>query len=218
MEKIRILIADDHPTFQEGLYRLLSDEEDLEVIARTADGKDTVALAIKKKPDVAVIDVAMPNVDGIEATRQIKQACPSIAILIISAYDYEHYILASLKAGAAGYILKDMPNRELISAIRMVHLGEGVFDLRSTGNILNRLSDSTSMSQRAHSIHIRELEILKLTAKGMSNQEIARELTLSGRTVQSHLSNIFKKLEVHSRTEAVLRATKIGLLTLDDLP
>ncbi len=121
MDKIKVLVADDHPTFREGLCHFIEAEEDLEVVARSADGPNTVSLAKELNPDVAIIDVSMPGLNGIEAARQVKEACPKTAIIMVSAYDYESYVLASLQAGAVGYLLKDTPVRELVSAIRMVH-------------------------------------------------------------------------------------------------
>ena len=219
MEKIRILIADDHPAFREGLCQLLEGEEDLECVAMPEDGEEAVRLAKELRPDVAIIDVAMPKLNGIEATRQIKAAYPAIAILMVSAYGYESYILASLRVGAAGYLLKSASLRELISAIRLVHAGEGVFDLKSASRLISRVA-TEKVGERGglEELHRRELEVLKLAAKGMRNKEIARKLVISERTVQTHLVNIFRKLEVGSRTEAVLHALKEGWLTLDDLP
>ena len=218
MEKIRVLIADDHPAFLEGLCRLLNDEEDIEVIAKAADGKEAVTMSIKMNPDVAIVDVAMPGISGIEATRQIKKACPSITVLNISAYDYEAYILASLHAGASGYVLKDLPIRELVGAIRMVRLGEGVFNLGPSGNILKRLRNESRLNNSLGELNNRETEVLRLVTKGMTNIQIAHELVISDRTVQSHLTNIFKKLGVASRTEAASLAMKTGLFALYDSP
>ena len=133
MEKIRVLIADDHPTFREGLCRILNDEEDLEVVVMAANGKEAVDLALEMKPDVAIIDVNMPDISGIEAARQIKQACRSISILIISAYDYESYVIESMRAGASGYVLKDMPIYQLLNAIRMVAISNQFSFFRNPG-------------------------------------------------------------------------------------
>ena len=219
MEKIRILIADDHPAFREGLCRLLEGEEDLECVCKPSDGEEAVSLAKELLPDVAIIDVAMPKLNGIEAAKQIKAACPNTAILMVSAFGYESYILASLRAGAAGYLLKTTPLRELTNAIRSVHTGEAVFDLKAASKILRRLTAEKGKEKEGlEELHRRELEVLKLAAKGISNKEIASKLTISERTVQTHLVNIFRKLGVSSRTEAVLHALKKGWLTLDDLP
>jgi len=219
MEKIKVLVADDHPVFREGLCQLLEHEEDLECVAKPADGEEAVRLAKELLPDVAIIDIAMPKLNGIEAVKQIKAAHPATAILIVSAFSYESYILASLRAGAAGYLLKSTSLRELTNAIRSVHAGEAVFDFRATSKILRRLADDKGEERRnLEELYPRELEVLRLAGKGLSNKEIARELVISERTVQTHLVNIFRKLDVGSRTEAVLHALKEGWLTLDDLP
>ena len=219
MEKIKVLIADDHPAYREGLCRFLESQEDLEVVAQATDGKETVSLARKSRPDVAIIDIAMPGLSGIEAAEHIKEACPTTAILMLSAYDYESYILASLRAGAAGYLLKDVSLFELVDAVRMVHRGDTVLNLKATGNIFDRITaDSIQERGRHGGLHDRELQVLRLLARGMSNKDIAIELTISERTVQTHLANIFKKLGAGSRTEAALHALKKGWLSLDDLP
>ena len=219
MEKIKVLVADDHPAFREGLGRLLAEEKDIEIVAKAADGEETVSLAKELLPDVTIMDIAMPKLNGIEAARQIKAACPTTAILMVSAYDYESYMLASLRVGAAGYLLKSAPLHDLISAVRLVHAGEGVFDLKAASRLIRRLAAVKGEERKnLEELHYRELQVLKLAAKGMSNKEIARELVISERTIQTHLVNIFRKLKVGSRTEAVLRALKEGWLTLDDLP
>jgi len=218
MEKIRLLIADDHPAFREGLSRLLEDEEDLECVAKSADGIEAIKLAKELRPDVAIIDISMPNLNGIEAARQIKAACPTIAILMVSAFDYQSYILASLQAGATGYISKDTPLADLVRSIRLVHKGDSVLGLKATDKIVRHLaggvdSNKTNLEQ----LNQRELEILRLIAKGMSNKEIAGELIISERTVQTHLVNIFRKWGVNSRTQAVLNGLREGWVILGDL-
>ncbi len=218
-DKIKVMVADDHPAFREGLCRLLKDEEDLEVVAMPEDGEEAVESAKKLQPDVAIIDISMPKLNGIEAAKQIRVASPSTAILMVSAYSYPSYVLAALRAGAAGYLLKNAPLHELISAVRLVHSGEGVFDLKATGKILRRLAtDKVEKRKDLEELHPRELQVLNLAAKGVGNKEIANQLGISERTVQTHLVNIFRKLRVSSRTEAVLHALKEGWLTLDDLP
>lgn len=213
-----MLIADDHPTFRDGLSRLLEDEEDFKCIAKSSDGIETVRLARELQPNVAIIDVAMPNLNGIEATKQIKACCPAIAVLIVSAFDYESYILASLQAGASGYMSKNTPLSELISAIRLVHKGDSILDIRATDRIVHHLTTrDTGNKPASNHLHPRELEILKLAAKGMSNKLIAEELIISERTVQTHLVNIFRKLGVGSRTQAVLHSLKKGWLNIDNL-
>ncbi|MDD5701875.1 MAG: response regulator transcription factor [Dehalococcoidales bacterium] len=219
MDKIKIMVVDDHPAFRDGLSRLLQEESDLEVVATPEDGEQAVDVASKLKPNVIVMDISMPKMNGIEAARLIKADSPEIAILIVSAYSYQSYILAALKAGAAGYLLKNAPLHEIIKAIRMVSSGEGVFDMKVTGNLLRRLAnDKTEKRRDVEELHPRELQILTLAAKGMGNKEIASNLEISERTVQTHLVNIFRKLRVSSRTEAVLQGLRQGWLTLDDLP
>ena len=219
MAKIRVMVADDHPAFREGLCRCLGDEEDLEVVGSSGDGEEAVRMARELLPDVVIIDVAMPKLDGIEATRQIKARCPNTAMLIISAYSYQSYLLASMRAGASGYLLKNAPINELVNAIRMVYAGRAIFDFKTVGKILRRIADDGGEERRGlEELRPRELEVLKQVARGISNREIASSLAISERTVQTHLVNIFRKLGVGSRTEAVLHALKEGWLTLDDLP
>ena len=218
MEKIRLLIADDHPTFLEGLSRLLQDEEDLECIAKSTDGVETIKLAKELEPDVAIIDVSMPNLNGIEAAKQIKAACPTTAVLMISGFEYQSYIVASLQAGARGYMSKNAPLNEIVSAIRLVHKGGSVLDLKDTDKVVRYLTARGGSNKiDFEQLQSRELEVLKLAAKGMSNKEIAKELFISERTVQTHLVNIFRKLGVGSRTQAVLDGLRKGWLTLDNL-
>lgn len=219
MEKIRLLIADDHPTFREGLSRLLEEEEDLECVAISADGTEAVKLAKELHPDVAIIDVSMPNLDGIKATKEIKVACPDTAVLMVSAFDYHSYVLASLQAGASGYMSKDRPLRELISAIRLVRGGDSILDLKATDTIVHCLTDRGRGSKTGFDeLQSRELDVIKLTAKGMSSKDIADELFISERTVQTHLINIFRKLGVNTRTQAVLHALRKGWITLNNAP
>jgi NarL family two-component system response regulator LiaR len=219
MEKIKVLVADDHPVFREGLVSLLTQEEDIEVIAQASDGIEAVQLAHQFSPDVAIIDMSMPELNGIETTDKIKAASPSTAILVLTAYDYDSYVLGAIEAGAAGYLLKSVRVRDLVRAIRALHAGETVLDPAATRKLLSRLVSSKGKgAEISHNLHPRELEVLKTAAKGLSNKEIAQALGISVRTCQTHLANIFAKLSVGSRTEAVLRALREGWLTLDDLP
>lgn len=218
MEKIRILIADDHALVREGTRQRLEREEDFEVVGEAADGEEAVRLTKQLKPNVAIIDIAMPNLNGIEATKRIKESQPSTAVLVLSAYDNDQYIYAVLEAGASGYLLKNVRGHQLVDAIRDVRAGEVVLDPHVARKVVQWFS-SLSRGERVEGLpeHFseRELEVLKLAAKGMSNKEIAAELSLSVRTVQSHLGNIFDKLGVSSRTEAVLRALKEGWISLE---
>lgn len=218
MNTIKVMIADDHPTFLEGLSRILNDEPDMEVVAAAANGEEAINIARQLLPDVAILDIAMPSIDGIEATRRIKEACPSTKILIISAYDYDSYAIASIRAGARGYLLKGAPLSELVNAVRMLHHGEAVFDLKVANEFLSCLDDKRDKNTESpHKLNSRELQVLKLLGKGIGNKMIANQLCIGERTVQTHLVNIFRKLNVDTRTAAVVCALKTGLLVLDDL-
>jgi DNA-binding NarL/FixJ family response regulator len=217
MEKIKVLVADDHLLAQQGLRRILEKAEDIECVAMAKNGKRAVELARKSLPDVALIDVAMPGMSGIEATKAIKASCPSTAVIILSAYDYDHYVRACVEAGASGYLLKnDVLPRRLVNAIRTVHGGTNVFD-RKAGEIMRKMAISKGKrGPDSDELRNRELQILKLVIKGMSNKEIASELCISEQTVGTHLANIFKKLGVQSRVEAMLYALKKGWDSLNE--
>jgi two-component system, NarL family, response regulator LiaR len=221
LDRIRILIADDHAVVREGTRHILEQEQDLEVVAEAADGGEAVELATELKPDVAIIDIAMPHVDGIEATRRIKELCPGIGVLILSAYDDDQFVFSLLEAGAAGYLLKDVHGRELVDAVRAVHAGESVLHPSIARKVLNRFVSRAEKIKRREPLETlsqREKEILRLATRGLSNKDIAEQLFLSVRTVQGHLTHIFNKLQVGSRTEAVVRGLKEGWITLDDVP
>ena len=219
MAKIKVLVADDHPIFRDGLISLLVQEPDIEVVAQAGSGLEAVELARQELPDVAILDISMPELNGIEATEKIKEISPATAVLVISAYSYDPYVLGAVEAGAAGYFLKSVRFRELVGAVRAVHAGETVLDPVATRKVLSRLASARGKgAELSQPLHQRELEVLKMAAKGMSNKEVAQTLGISVRTCQTHLANIFTKLGVGSRTEAVLRALREGWLTLEDLP
>ncbi len=218
MKKITILLVEDHVVVRESIRQFLEREEKLEVVGEAGDGEEAVKMASKLKPDVIIMDISMPKLNGIEATKRIKALLPSTAILILTAYDYEQYIFPLLEAGAAGYLLKDVSSRELISAIETVYRGEAVLHPAVARKVMQRLSKVEPTGERASDLlSERELTILKMAAKGMSNSDIAEELHLSARTVESHLGSIFNKLGVGSRTEAVIKAMKKGWFTLEEL-
>jgi len=219
MDRIKVVIADDHIVVREGTRELLERENDLDVVGEAGDGEEAVRQVTELKPDVAIIDIAMPKLNGIEATKQIKALYPATAVLILTAYDNDQYIFALLEAGAAGYLLKNVRGQEVVEAVRAVHAGESVLHPVGARKVLNRFVPSSreAKDREVEELTDRELEVLKRAAKGLSNKDIAQELCLSVRTVQAHLGNIFGKLMVGSRTEAVVHGLRKGLLSLEDL-
>jgi len=221
MAKIRILIADDHAVLREGMRRLLEQESDIEVIGEANDGDEAVKMAAELEPDVILMDIVMPKLSGVEATRLIKKAKPSSCILILTAYSDIRYILGLLEAGASGYLLKRARSEEIVGAIRAVRSGESVLDSLATRKLLERvvsLTKDTEEDRERGQLSPREIEILRLAARGMSNRDIAVKLELSMRTVKAHLSNIFNKMRCSSRTEAIVKGFREGYVSLDDVP
>jgi DNA-binding NarL/FixJ family response regulator len=218
--RINILVVDDHPLLRQAVRGALDKEADFEIIAEAGDGKEAVRLAGELMPDVVIMDISMPNLDGLEATRQIKAVHPNIAVLALTVHDEDAYVLGILEAGAAGYILKTIFGTELIAAVRAVIAGEMVLSpsvaLRLMKHVVRRSAKPVPL-EAGEKLSIRELEVLRLAAQGMSNKDIALELNLSLRTVKGYLAEIFSKLRVGSRTEAVITALKAGILSLGDL-
>ena len=220
MTEITVLLADDHAVVREGMRELIDREKDLKVVGEAENGKEAVEKVAELRPDVVLMDVDMPGLNGIEATRQIKARYPATAVLALSAYDDDQYVFALLDAGAAGYLLKNVRGRQLVEAIHSVHAGESVLHPVVARKVVSRFLSSTSGQSEPRDgalLTERELGILRLAACGMSNRDIAEKLVLSGRTVQAHLANIFDKLSVGSRTEAVIHALKKGWFTLEEL-
>ena len=220
MTDIRVVLCEDHLITRQGIRRLLEDEKGLEVVGEAGNGEEVIQLVNELKPDVILMDVAMPKLNGIEATRQIKVINPKTNILILSAYDDDEYVFALLKAGANGYLLKNVGGDELVRAIKAVHKGDPVLNPVVAKKVVNyfRLGETRiPTADDAAKLSERELSIIRLAAKGLTNKDIAENLHLSYRTVEGHLRDIFNKLGVGSRTEAVLQGLKMGWFTLEEL-
>lgn len=212
---IKVLLADDHHMVRAGIRQLLESARDIRVIAEAGDGKTAQLLIEKHRPDVAVLDIQMPEVSGIEVTRWARAHMPQIGILILTAYDDEPYVKAVLQAGAHGYVLKTASTDDLIQAVRDVHEGKSVLDPAVTRKIMTSLFNVPEKKE-LKSLTDRELDVLRLTAKGFTNKAIGVQLKISNRTVQGHLAHIFAKLQANSRTEAVMRGVSLGLIAQVD--
>jgi len=215
---IRVIIADDHRLVVESLRRVLDSEQDITCVGVANNGIEAIRIARDLQPDVAILDVDMPDMDGIETTRRIKADFPQVAVLVLTAYDYEEYIIACLEAGADGFVLKaNLPCDGLVNAVRTVNMGRAVFD-QDAINTLRKFALGKDRSTVATKTELcdREIEILRLAAEGMTSKEIASVLNISGLTVNSHFSNIFRKLDVQSRIEAVMVALRRGWISVSD--
>lgn len=218
--KIRILLADDHPLMRIALRTILDSQADFEVVGEVEDGEQAVKTAIELVPDIVIMDISMPNLNGLEATRQIKARCPRIAILALTVHSDSEHILGILEAGAAGYLTKKVFGKEVLEAIRSLATGETVLSPEILQQILKH-----TFKYQTKAVHLdtlgkisaREQEILKLVARGMSNKDIAKQLNISPRTVKTYLVDLFAKMHVASRTEAVITGLKAGLISLNDL-
>ncbi len=220
MSTIKVFVAEDHLITRQGICRLLEDESNITVIGEAGDGEEAVQMVTEMQPDVVIMDIAMPRLNGIEATRQIKLLRPATAVLILSAYDDDEYVFGLVEAGAAGYLLKTTSGEELSRAIKAVYKGEPVLDPIVARKVLNRLrfpNKASRATSTTEHLSDREMDVIRLAAKGMSNKDIADELHLSRRTVEGNLRTIFNKLGVGSRTEAVIEAMTRGWLSLGEL-
>lgn len=208
----RVVIADDQTLFRAGLARLLDEDSRVEVVGQAADGAEAVALALKLKPDVVLMDLKMPNVDGIEATRQLVAADPAINILILTTFEADNYVIQALKAGARGYVLKDSQSSAIVSSIVAVMAGERVMASAVANRVLEMLTGTSTPKEFYDGLTVREIEILKLVANGMANKQIAFRLKISEKTVRNHVSNMYEKLGIYDRSQAVLYAVRKGLV------
>ncbi len=201
---IRVLIADDHAVVRQGLRTFLDLQEDFEVVAEAADGAEAVAAAVEHTPDIVLVDLVMPNVDGIEALRELRDRVPSARAIVLSSFIDDEKLLPAVRAGAAGYLLKDVQPQELVDAIRTVHAGGALLHPKVASRLLEEMATDP--------LTPREREVLSLIGRGMANKVIARELSLSEKTVKAHVSSILAKLGVTDRTQAALYAVRAGLV------
>ena len=216
---MRVLLVDDHPIMRAGIRLLLENESDIDIIGEADNGLKAVEMAVNLKPDVVIMDISMPDLDGFEATRRIMQRCPEIRVLVLTMYDSEEHFFEILKAGAVGYVPKKAAPTDLIAALRSVHAG-GVFIYptvaKSLVNDFLRRSESPSEQESLGGLTDRERQVLRMIAEGKSNKEIADALVLSVKTVERHRANIMEKLGLHNRTALVKYAIRKGLVDVQD--
>jgi NarL family two-component system response regulator LiaR len=217
-DKIRVLIADDHLVVRKGIQFLLSTEDDIVVIGEVADGVEAVAQAQALKPDVILMDLVMPEMDGIEATRQITARQPGTRVLVLTSFAADDKVFPAIKAGALGYLLKDSSPDDLVQAIHRVHRGEPSLEASIARKVLTEMASSPKKPLSDDPLTERELEVLRLIARGCNNKEIAEQLVIADITVRTHVSNILGKLHLASRTQAALYAVREGIASLDDVP
>lgn len=219
-KRIRLILADDHAVVRAGTRQLLERQPDLDIVGEASDGEEAVRLAHELQPDVVVMDVRMPKLSGVEATRRIKQECSEVRVLVLTAHDDDEYVFALLQAGANGYLLKTAEFEELVKAIHTVAAGQSALAPEVTGKVVAQFTSGKSLADVVNNsedqydgLTERELSILRLVGQGLSNKQIGKQLFISDRTVQAHLSNIFSKLGVSSRTEAVMHAVRKNWIT-----
>jgi NarL family two-component system response regulator LiaR len=213
---IRVLVVDDHVVVRKGIHALLATEPDVEVVGEAENGREAVAEAERLQPDVILMDLVMPEMDGIEAIHRITTRQPEARILVLTSFAADDKVLPAIKAGALGYLLKDSGPEELVDAIHQVQRGESSLHPAIARKLLQELSRPSDRPPAPESLTEREVEVLQLVARGRSNREIAEELTISEATARTHVSNILSKLHLASRTQAVLYALREGLASLDE--
>jgi DNA-binding NarL/FixJ family response regulator len=213
MEKIRVLIADDHPLFRDGVQALLKSLDDMEFVGEAANGHEAISQAASLQPDVILMDIQMPGVNGIEATRRIVQTSPHIGVIILTMFEDDDSIFAAMRSGARGYILKGADQADIVRTIRSVSIGEALFSPSIAKKLMNYFAAPklSGPPQAFPELTEREREVLNLIAQGLNNTEIANRLVLSPKTVRNHISNIFDKLQVADRAQAIIKARDAGL-------
>ena len=214
METIKVLIADDQRLMREGLATLLALADDVDIVAQAGDGAEAIELAKAHRPDVILMDIQMPHINGVEATRTIRSILPATQIIILTTFDNDEYLLEGLRAGACGYLLKDMPSEQLADAIRSAAKGQSPIGPGMARKLVNLITHSPigTAPPTASELSEREIEVLRLVADGLSNKEIAEKLFIAEGTAKNHVSNILSKLEARDRAQAVARAKELNLL------
>jgi len=213
-QTVRVLIADDQTLFRVGLARLLEEDPRVEIVGQAGDGAEAVKLAGTVMPDVILMDLKMPNVDGIEATKQILAKHPGVKVLLLTTFEADNHVIQALKAGASGYILKDSRPDSIVSSLLAVMAGERVMASAVANRVLEMLTGTTTPKEFYDGLTGREIEILKLLAGGMANKQIAYKLKISEKTVRNHVSNMYEKLNIYDRSQAVLYAVRKGLVEI----
>ena len=223
----RLLIADDHDLVRAGLKAMLSTEPEIQVISEASDGQEAIELCRLKRPDLVLMDVRMPRMDGLAATRVIKRQQPDVSVLILTVHENQDYMLEAIRSGASGYVLKDSPREQLLTAIRRVLEGEATLNRNLATRLLQQLATETrepreesldrERAKMLQELTPREIEVLKLLTHGHTNHVIARELYISLGTVKNHVEHIFAKLQVSDRTQAVVKAIKLGIISPSEL-
>jgi len=218
MRRIRVLLAEDHTLVRKGLRALLDEADEITVIAEASDGREAISKVEERNPDVILMDISMPSLSGLEATRQICEQIPDAKILILTVHSSAEYILQALRAGASGYLLKEAAPTELIRAIKVVHQGDSFLSPTISRSVIQDYVEKTEMLEvesRYDSLTNREREVLQLTAEGYSIKDIATHLSISDKTVRTHRKNLINKLDIHSTAELTLYALRHGLISLD---
>ena len=220
MGKIRVLIVDDHPVVREGLHAMLSTDRNIEVVGEACDGAEALAIVEEKEPDVVLMDIRMPNLDGVQATRRIKSQSPSTAVIVLTMYDTDAYVVDAMRAGASGYLLKEASRALMLDTIRAVNSGATLIKTSLLSDAISSLVQSqkgrqgtvASSTEDVEQLTTREREVLKLAAVGYSNKDIAKELNITQDTVKKHIQSILGKLHASSRIHAAIQATRAGII------
>jgi len=213
-DSIRILVADDHPIVRDGLVAILSTQPDFEVVGEAGNGPEAIERATTLQPDVMLLDLEMPELDGVEVLRRLAQSNPEVRVIVFTAFDTDERILGAVQAGAQGYLLKGAPRKELFEAVRVVHAGGSLLQPVVASKLLRQVSHQSQAVPTVDALTPREVEVLRLLAQGLQNKEIAAQLVISERTVKFHVSSIMSKLGAGNRTEAVTLAAQQGLIAL----